>query len=73
MSSDKHVPLFAVVEALEPNLCRAQLLPPLSLAVVANDWTGAKKLLSRSLKKHIRSCSPAHWAQVRPMQMPESR
>jgi ATP-dependent Clp protease ATP-binding subunit ClpC len=72
MTSEKLIPVFAVVESLGAELYRAKLLPPMSLEVVANHWPQAVKLLERGLKKHIRACAPARWANARPMQMPDS-
>lgn len=73
MSHPTSIPLFALVETIETELCRAKLLPPLSLQVVTNTWPQARQRLLKGLRKHIRRIPPAHWAQCRPMHSPEHR
>ena len=73
MSFEKRVPLFALVETLDTELCRAKLLAPLSLEVVANNWIQAKRLLEQGLSKHVRRRAPSLWAKTRPMDVPEQR
>ena len=73
MSHPTSIPLFALVETIETELCRARLLPPLSLQVVTNTWHQAQQRLRKGLRKHMRRISPVHWAQCRPTHLPEHR
>ena len=73
MIPDNTIPIFAAVESLDAGLCRAKLLSPLSLEVVANNWPQAKRLLMSQLRKHIRKIAPKRWAGTRPTEMPVHR
>lgn len=73
MANERRISLFALVEQHESELCRAKLLPPLSIEVVTNNWQQAKALLTSKWHHRLRKVRPSRWLGACPRTKPQGR
>jgi ATP-dependent Clp protease ATP-binding subunit ClpC len=73
MAHERRISLFALVEQHESELCRAKLLPPLSMEVVTSDWHQAKALLTTKWHQHLKKVRPSRWLGACPRSKPQGR
>ena len=73
MAHERRISLFALVEQHESELCRAKLLPPLSMEVVTSNWQQAKILLASKWHQHLKKVQPSRWLGACPRSKPQGR